>query len=849
MPLHSRQRQILERTLLFRERTLEVELSAILLVLTILLAWPPSALSHSQAFQPSSTIRPAPGLRAGEEAYSVAMHMHSSWSEGDGSYEWHTSKAQAAGVDVIWWSEHDWRMTHEQYTTKHDFENSVYEAQYLRWAEPDEAFPGEFRYWLIYGTPLVLYQTKIDSTDSFEGQKCFSIVADDPQSLPTFRSISYQQEGSNKQGKYSLTSRVKIHFAFKPVLFDTTSARFVLETSLSIHPQFTHKLRYVLGSMEGEGAHSIPLPFTPGEWNEYTVDVTRDAIQHFTSGLADSVIGEDNALSTVRISFDVRNNFTGHILFDDFRYIVDTTMTTQDFVDKQREFGDYYEGQVPSVRHLQGTEVSKFRAQPHMNAFTPMPFQVDYGSHIWSDTLYYAVDQVHAVGGAISLNHPFGTGIYGNLSETPAQKAQRVINKKIELLATKAYRTDILEVGYRWRGGIVLADHLKMWDTLTSHGLYVTANGVSDSHGTQPFHGWAPWTPSAFYENNFATWLLSTDLSETAFIDALLAGRAYFGDPYNFDGVLDLSTTEGIPMGRVALTDKPSHTVVFAATGVPDTLVNLRIVQGEIRPNTPPTQYLDVNWLRDETHFPAVVGGAIADTVTFDTSLPSFIRAELTGPGGKIYAFSNPLSLIREFPATGIPAPRVAGSLGPLTIQRARNFTWKTANYDTVTTRLFLGGDETEAGEGEIVIECASLGPPAFVLGAATSTFDSGILTLGGFAGAGSAIEAWWGAVGVDATVPAIHEVALGPGRPNPFRKSGLTCEFAMPRSGPVTLRVVDVTGRAVRTLVSGVVDAGIHRAAWDGLDTKGRDAANGVYFLRLEAGGKVLSSKAVKTR
>jgi hypothetical protein len=42
---------------------------------------------------------------------SMAMHVHSSFSEGTGSMLWQLAQAAASGVDVVWWSDHDWRMS------------------------------------------------------------------------------------------------------------------------------------------------------------------------------------------------------------------------------------------------------------------------------------------------------------------------------------------------------------------------------------------------------------------------------------------------------------------------------------------------------------------------------------------------------------------------------------------------------------------------------------------------------------------------------------------------------------------------------------------------------------------
>ena len=793
-----------------------------------------------------SAAPPRAGFRTGEQPYSVALHMHSSFSEGDGSYEWHSDQATQYNQDVIWWSEHDWRTLHWQFTTQYTFENAFYEPQYGRWSEPDEAFPGEFRYWQISGVPTVIYLTAVVDSMHIQGTKSFLFYADDPQTSPNFRKIYWHQECSNKQSKYNLSSRVKVRFSVFPERFDDENGKFVMEMGLSKHPGGDHVLRYVMGSMADEPTTSTQLPFTFNTWNTFEVDVTADAIAKFTTGGIDSLRGEDNALFKLRMGMEVRNAVSARVFVDDLRYIVDPALGADEFLDKQQQFTSYYETLYPNVRQLVGTEISKFRAQPHMNAFTPQPFLIDYGNHVWSDTLYYAVDQVHAAGGAISLNHLFGPGIYGSLNETDEQKAQRVHNKKLEMLATRCYHADVFEVGYRWRGGIVLEDHLEVWDTVTGNGIYVTGNGVTDSHGTEPFNGWGPWQPNAAMENNFTTWLYAKEISRLEFIDAMLAGRAFFGDPNLFDGTLDLATGEGFPMGRIVLTDRAQHELLVHIEPVPAD-VQVRLLQGEIRTSGP--QYLNVNFLRDETLTGAVIGQAFTDTVSLDTTLPSFARIEVRNGAGDVWAFSNPMHFVRELPDLGTPPLRVAGVIGPLTIRSAASFTWKSASFDSTAAHLSLGGDESPEGQGSIEIECGTLGAPGAVLGAATSSFDAGVLTLSGFSGEGSIIEVFWGAVGVLDQIPSIREVSLGVGHPNPFRDAGMVCEFALPSATHARLQVHDVQGRMVRVLVNEQRDAGVHRVAWDGNDSHGRPAANGVYFLRLDAQGRSLTSKAVKTR
>jgi hypothetical protein len=72
--------------------------------------------------------------------------------------------------------------------------------------------------------------------------------------------------------------------------------------------------------------------------------------------------------------------------------------------------------------------------------------------------------------------------------------------------------------------------------------------------------------------------------------------------------------------------------------------------------------------------------------------------------------------------------------------------------------------------------------------------------------------------------------------RPNPFNPTTLIL-FEIPRSGLVDLSVYDVTGRRVRTLVSGFLPAGPHNVEWDGRNDRGRPSASGIYFYRLAAG------------
>lgn len=91
----------------------------------------------------------------------------------------------------------------------------------------------------------------------------------------------------------------------------------------------------------------------------------------------------------------------------------------------------------------------------------------------------------------------------------------------------------------------------------------------------------------------------------------------------------------------------------------------------------------------------------------------------------------------------------------------------------------------------------------------------------------------------IGAPLPQADLVWLGPNRPNPFNPS-TRFEFVIPAAGPVSLRVYDLRGQRVATLVHADLPAGRHHATWHGRDDRGAPAASGSYVARLEADGHV---------
>jgi hypothetical protein len=98
-------------------------------------------------------------------------------------------------------------------------------------------------------------------------------------------------------------------------------------------------------------------------------------------------------------------------------------------------------------------------------------------------------------------------------------------------------------------------------------------------------------------------------------------------------------------------------------------------------------------------------------------------------------------------------------------------------------------------------------------------------------------------ASGPAATVTALAEV-----RPNPVRE-GTEIAFSLAAAGPARVAIFDVTGRRVRQIAGGVLEAGAHRVAWSGRDDGGRLVAAGLYWVRLETEEKTLTRKLLVVR
>ncbi len=80
---------------------------------------------------------------------------------------------------------------------------------------------------------------------------------------------------------------------------------------------------------------------------------------------------------------------------------------------------------------------------------------------------------------------------------------------------------------------------------------------------------------------------------------------------------------------------------------------------------------------------------------------------------------------------------------------------------------------------------------------------------------------------------------------PNPFNPS-TAIRFDVPKTSSVNLKIYNVIGQEVATLLSRELPAGAFKVYWNGTDKTGKDVSSGVYFYRITAGDFVDTRKMI---
>jgi len=137
---------------------------------------------------------------------------------------------------------------------------------------------------------------------------------------------------------------------------------------------------------------------------------------------------------------------------------------------------------------------------------------------------------------------------------------------------------------------------------------------------------------------------------------------------------------------------------------------------------------------------------------------------------------------------------------------------------------LVLGTDVTIGGSGDVAVLTFRVVGGGYSLDVESARIRNAD---------NAALEAKLGDIESGGEVPLVFRLVQNV--PNPFNPV-TKIAYHVPRESEVTVRVYDVTGRLVTTLVDGVVEPGRHAAIWNGTNDAGESVGSGVYFCTMEA-------------
>jgi hypothetical protein len=229
-----------------------------------------------------------------------------------------------------------------------------------------------------------------------------------------------------------------------------------------------------------------------------------------------------------------------------------------------------------------------------------------------------------------------GSAVQVAAKKIPAIQAAKIVS----VLQAGAYGVDIIEAGYRERGGMPLEAHLAVWDACSRNGIVTTANGVNDNHLGTP----GSWATEA---NRFLTSVWAASSAQQDLLTALATGRAFISDQATFAGTIDLVLDDGTPMGGVTRRG-PSATrqLTILASALPPASY-FEVIKGVVDfagPKTPTP---------GTTVVATVASAALASgstTVSIPTASDCFYRLNLVDtalPAASArIAFSNPVWIV-----------------------------------------------------------------------------------------------------------------------------------------------------------------------------------------------------------
>jgi photosystem II stability/assembly factor-like uncharacterized protein len=100
----------------------------------------------------------------------------------------------------------------------------------------------------------------------------------------------------------------------------------------------------------------------------------------------------------------------------------------------------------------------------------------------------------------------------------------------------------------------------------------------------------------------------------------------------------------------------------------------------------------------------------------------------------------------------------------------------------------------------------------------------------------------------VNSPVDGLKGYVLNQNYPNPFNPS-TSIEWNMPVTGNVEIKVYDILGKEVKTLIDNKLESGNHKIMWDGRNNFGTSVSSGMYYYKIKVNNFVSIKKMMYLR
>jgi len=567
----------------------------------------------------TTTARGAVGF-SGARPLVLAMHVHGSWSEGRGSWEVQFAQAAANRVDVLFMTDHDSRGTAHRYLT------SLLGAT---WVSSDAGSLAR-RAASVNGGSLHL----LAESSTYGPASVTLAVEPKPCAFNRLRTSIAGHSLSHTFGACSFSGgasyEVAVELSYHPQVGSRPAGAYRLVYRFGAAPPGRHK--------EAGGLVGVVDALAPTSGSTVTLTPAKDV-----KAIWPGMLAIDNCF--YGLSFTAVSPGSGAVADVQVAGVTFTRSQSDpdSVIANQARVVTTYSPRHPGLAVRPSTEVS--RNLPDMNPFGIPQFFSDYALDTPTnhDAFYRdLVADVHASGGVISWNHPFGYNEGPPLDPVASTAKRRQVFAALR--AVGGYGVDLLEVGYALRGQVDTAAHLALWDTFSRAGTFLTGNGTSDDHSG------SAWTA---LRNGFLTGAWASSTADADLVRALAGGRVYAAHPGRWPGgQLDLLVDDRVRMGSVSVSSQSSRKLaIWAGSLPPDARVEL--VAGPVDY----TGALDPGASVLRSLLPTSFVGSLR-AIWVDTTTSRFYRVQVRDAAGQIVGISNPVWLLRSPPPSGIPPAR-----------------------------------------------------------------------------------------------------------------------------------------------------------------------------------------------